>query len=163
MRRVLDVVRAILLSPEFVFAAGLALIVSLKSEIFISLASMVTSVDERINYLALISPAIVAVLIKQKDDLLFVSGHPMAGALQEWPQYHLILDRYWVTIMWCVLCSIITISIWILDGDLSHYIIFSLFFGSIIISLIASLTFFSATITLRRILSTMPKRHATNK
>lgn len=154
MKRTFDILRAILVSPEAVFIAAFALVVSLKPEFFISLASRINTTEDLIKYLALIPASITVILMTKRDDLLFPDQHPADFLLQKWSGYHLLLDRYWICIFWGVLCSIPTLSIWIFSGDLTEYITFSLFFGGILTPIVTLLTFFVATITLKRILST---------
>jgi hypothetical protein len=162
MKKILDVIGAIIISPEFVFVAGFALVVYLEPSVFISLAARVSTAKEQINYLSLVPPGIVLVLMKQKDDLLFPEQHPANNLLQEWPQYHLLLDRYWISVMWGILGSLYPLWVWIFQGDLTNYVTFSIFFCSIITSIITALTFFGATITLKRILSTSYERQKSN-
>lgn len=154
MKRTFDILRAVVISPEAVFIAVFALLVNLKPGIFISLASRINTADDLIKYLALIPASITVILMTKKDDLLFPDQHQAYYLLQKWPNYHLLLDRYWICIFWGILCSIPTLSIWIFDGDLTEYITFSLFFCGILTPIITLLTFFTATITLKRILST---------
>lgn len=157
MKRTLNVIRAIIISPEFVFVAGFALLAYLKPDLFISLASRVNTAKEPVSYLALVPPTIVVILMRQKDDLLFPTQPPISDLLQNWPGYHLLLERYWITVTWGILTSFPTLWIWLFKGDLTEYITFSIFFCSIITSIITALTFFSATIMLKRILSTAAK------
>ena len=158
MKRIFDIVRAVIISPECVFVAIFTFLVLVKPDIFISLASRVNTTDDLIKYLALVPPTIAVVLMRRKDDLLFPEQHPAYALLQDWPNYYLLLNRYWISVMWGILSSLITLWVWIFGGDLTEYITFSLFFCSIITSIITAFTFFSATITLKRILSTTAKK-----
>jgi hypothetical protein len=153
MKRVIDIVRTFVISPEFLFVAIISLLVYIKPTIFAKLASMVNTADEPIKFLALVPISITVYLMSKKDELLFPEQHSSYKILQSWPDYQMLLDRYWIAITWGIICSLPCLAIWIFSGDLTNYIIFSLFFCSIITSVITALTFFGATITLRRILS----------
>lgn len=154
MKRFLDILRAIVISPEMLFLAAFSLFAHLNQSYIISIASKTNTNEETIKYLALVPPSIIVFLYMRRDDLLFIDNHPKHNLIQEWPNFHMLLDRYWICILWGILGSVATVPIWIFNGDLSAINIFYLFFSGIITPIISLLTFFSATITIKRILST---------
>jgi hypothetical protein len=160
MKRVLDILKAVIISPEVGFIIFLFLLVYLRPDILRNLASQVNTNDETIKFWALVPVSVTIYFFTHRDDLLFPKEERLQEILNDWREYHLLLDRYWICIFWGGLGSLLTLAIWLFKGDLSIPSIFSIFFGGIITPTITFLTFVSATITLKRLLSTYSKKTA---
>lgn len=162
MKRFLDIIKALIISPEMGFVILFFSLAYLKPDVLLNLSSKVNTNDETIKFWALVPVSITIYFVTQRDDLLFPKEERLQEILNEWDGYHLLLDRYWICIFWGGLGSLLTLAIWLFKGDLSTSIIFSMFFGGIITPTITFLTFFSATITLKRLLSTSSKKTKEN-
>jgi hypothetical protein len=157
MKRFVNILGIFFISPEMAFVLILIIMIFLKPNFFIFLASRINTADDLIKCLALVPPTITWIIFSKKDDLLFPEKHPTDEFLQKWSDYHLLLDRYWICLVFGIISSIPTLYIWIFNNDLKNYITLAVFLGGIIVPLITFLTFFNATITLKRILSTIPE------
>ena len=151
MKRVINFLRIIIVSPEMAFIAVLCLSVYLYPVFFIWVASEVNAVEDVIKYLAFVPLALGGMIVRQKDELLFPT-HKSNNTLQEWPDYNsLLLDTYWGCLFFEAVSVVSTLGVWIFNADIKNYIVFSVFVGGIVVSIISYLTFFNSTITIKRI------------
>jgi hypothetical protein len=158
MKRVWEFLKMLILSPEalIVLAFGAALKVS--PQTFTKIGSMLSGNKEPIRFLAVVPFVMLGLIIKDKKDLLFPE-HAAENLLQQWPEYYLILDRYWASIIICAACGITEIIIWALNLPLTKPSVLASFIAAIVVSPVTYLLFHSATIKIRRILSTSNMKH----
>jgi len=152
MKRVWEFFKMLILSPEalIVLVFGAALKVS--PQTFTKIGSMLSGNKEPIRFLAFVPFVMLGLIMNGKKDLLFPE-HEAESLLQQWPEYYLILDRYWVSIIICAVCGITEIIIWALNLPLAKPSVLASFIAAIVVSPVTYLLFHNATIKIRRMLS----------
>jgi hypothetical protein len=119
---------------------------------FTWLGSRLSGQNDPIQFLSLIPVGLVGLIVHGRGDLLFPE-HPAGRVLQEWPHYHMILDRYWATVLFSGGATLVTVGMWALQIPLNDPTHLAVFLGAILVSLITYLCFLNATISVRRVLS----------
>jgi hypothetical protein len=152
MKRAWNLLLAIIISPEIVVALIFVVIYTHMPWLIIALGARVSSSGgEPIKLLAWVPVAMLSFVVYEREKLLFPDT-PNNKHLQQWPGYYHLLDRYWITIIMCGVCIILTVFIWALSLPLSEPLYLTIFLAAITISIVACLCFLSATIQVRRIL-----------
>lgn len=143
-------------SPEMVTALAFLAVLTFFPQLFDILGSKLTGDKDQIKFLALIPVGILGLIIHARNDLLFPS-HPFAHVLQEWPDYFMILDRYWFSVLICALCILISVGIWILNIPFNNSRALALFLCAITEPVVTYICFHAATIRVRRELARCKK------
>jgi hypothetical protein len=154
MRRVFYLFRVAIISPEFVSLAIIALLLYIQPSIFIWLSSKIDTTNEMVKWFSLLPAGITGILVSRNSELLSPGSQELSAILLKWPDYYKIEYRYWICLFFSILGAISCGSV-SLFGDLKNHIMLAIFLAGIIIASITFLTFLSATITLKRIISTM--------
>lgn len=158
MRRTLGIVGIIIISPEMLAILLLTILYFAVPQVFIWLAFRVSTTDEQLKFLALAPLALTGIIINKRNDLLFPE-HKESQLLQEWPDYHLIYDRYWVCLLFSATCTGVSLVIWLIGLSLKDPAYLVVFLTSLIIPIITFFTFINATISLKRLLFLYKQKH----
>ena len=158
MKRTLGIVGIIIISPEMLAILLLTVLYFSVPQVFIWLASRVSPADEQLKFLALAPLALTGIIISKRNDLLFPE-HKESQLLQEWPDYKMILDRYWVCVLFSATCTGVSLGIWLVGLNLKDPVYLAVFMTSLIIPVITFFTFINATISLKRLLSLYKQKH----
>jgi hypothetical protein len=154
MRRIPYILRIVIISPEFVALAVIALLALVQPSIFIWLSSRINSSNEMVKWLGLLPAGMTGVMITRNTELLSPNPQETSKVLLQWPEYYKIEYRFWICLFFGILGSVACGYV-MLFGDLKDHIMLALFLSGITVSSISFLTFLSATITLKRIVSTI--------
>ena len=152
MRRVLYILRIVVISPEFVALAVIALLLLVQPGIYIWFSSRINSGNEMIKWFGLLPAGMTGIMVTRNAELLSPYPQEAAKFLLQWPEYYKIEYRFWICLFFGIIGSIACGYV-LLFGDLKDYIMLAIFLGGITVSSISFLTFLSATITLKRIMS----------
>jgi len=153
MRRLLDCLVAVVLSPEMLVIVATVMIGCVFPGAVRAIGTRLSTFGESMKLLAAVPAALLALMIKDRDKLLFPSGRN-SDALQEWPGYRMMSDRFYIGIWFEIGCVVVAISIWALGGSLATPRILCLFFGSLGVAVTTYAHFLHATFSVRHILAT---------
>jgi hypothetical protein len=151
MKRLCDCIRAIFLSWECVVILIACAAYVWFPDFIKTIGVRLSTGNEGIKWLALIPVALFFPVLKDRQQLLFPDEHG-ADIYQEWPDYRMVSDRYFITVGWVLSCAIVSVAVWVLHAQLSDPLNFCLFFGAISVSLCAYAHLFIAAFTLKRML-----------
>ncbi|RLD03645.1 MAG: hypothetical protein DRI32_07075 [Chloroflexi bacterium] len=158
MKQIKDFLYTFIVSPEMIFISIFGLLLYLSPSFFIQVAAKLNVAEGIIKPLALIPLGLLSLIIKQKNEILF-PDHELNAVLQKWPNYYLITNRYWTCVLFEGISLMFTGCIWIgiqmYEIDFKNYVVFALFVGGLVVSIITYLTFLNSTITIKRILFTI--------
>ena len=111
MQRKLDLLRAVFVSPEFcVIVYGLYL----ATADIAAIRHLMSRIEgaEVIKYLALIPVAILALLVKDVQELLSPKDKTHADHLNSWPDYWRLKNRVIASLIWSFLFACMAIVAW---------------------------------------------------
>lgn len=136
MSRLLQIIRTIFVSAEF-----LIVIISLAVGLFFSeyltlIANYIEPINSFIEYLALLPPGMLAFFVIRRDSLLFIPDDK-GNALQKWPLYQQLTDTFWVGCGWLLLCTLVVVTIWGLNLLATPYGLLC-FVAAMVISVVSS-------------------------
>ncbi|MEW6487168.1 MAG: hypothetical protein AB1578_04535 [Thermodesulfobacteriota bacterium] len=151
MNRLKDILVATLVSLEALVLVGSVGVYILAPSCFVWLGARLTQ-NEPIKYLALVPVALLVVMVRSAGDLLFPSSVDFT-ILQKWPDYHMVKDRYLISLVITGACTLVVISIWALSLPLSQALNAFAFVTAIAVALVAYGCFAYATWTVKEILS----------
>lgn len=152
MKRFFYLIKIIIVSPEFVSLAIIALLVYVQPSIFMWFSSKINTTNEMVKWFSLLPAGMVSVMVSRNSELLSPVPQENSKVLLKWADYYKIEYRFWICLFFGILGTVFSGYV-SLFGDLKNYIMLAIFFAGIIISSITFVTFLSATITLKRILS----------
>jgi len=154
MKRILYILRIIIISPEFISVAIIYLLLVIRPTIFIWLSANIDKTSDMVKWIFLLPTVLTGLILKDRSELLSPGSEKISKIILNWPDYNKIEYRFWISLAFAILGS--ALCIWIsVFGDLKNYVMMATFLSGIIISSISYLTFLSATITLKRIISTI--------
>ena len=156
MKRITDILISIFISIEFLVGCLFILAYQTYPNFFDLFGTRLTQNSDSIKYLAFIPAGLLALMIKGKKDLLFPSNISNE-ILQEWPDFYMIEYRYYLTLIFILVCSFICGGIWAFNFKLSSGLYFVTFIAAVTISVITYAHYHYATIKIRRILSKYKK------
>lgn len=156
MKRITDILISIFISVEFLVGFLFFLAYQTCPNYFDLLGTRLTQNSDFIKYLTFIPVGLLAIIMKDKKDLLF-PDHVSNEILQEWPDFHMIEDRYYLTLFFILVCFLSCGGIWALNFKLSSGLYFAIFIAAVTISVITFVHYHYATIKIRRILSKYKK------
>ena len=154
MNRVLYILKIVIISPEFASLAIIALLAFIQPNFFIWLSSRINTTNEMVKWFGLLPAGMTGVMVTRNTELLSPGPQETAKTLLQWSEYYKIEYRFWICLFFGTIGSIACGYV-MLFGDLKAYIMLTIFLGGIVISSISFLTFLSATITLKRIISVL--------
>ena len=158
MKRILSIIGIIIFSPEMFAILILIALYFIVPQIFVWIASRVSTADEQLKFLALAPLTLTIFIISKRSDLLFPE-HKENQILQEWPNYHMLLDRFWVCMLFSATSAGVSLAIWLIGLSLKNPTYLLAFMISLMVPLITLFTFINATISLRRFLSLYKQKH----
>lgn len=148
MKRAKEFMIALLVSPEILVVVIFLLIYEFIPKLFIFIGAVIRE-NEPVKFLALTPVSMLGLMIHGRKELLFPE-HEKTEFLLAWEGYYLILDRYWISIVFCGVCVIASVAVWSAGAALGEPDIAAIFLCAIIVSLVTYITFHNATIRLRR-------------
>ena len=152
MERVLDNLRATIISPEF-------LIISIVLGVYFLYPQLMGAVGEKIKlenelwkYLFSLPFIFTAISIRQSSKIRAPLENSSNKVLYEWEFYNRIIDRVYIGIIYSILSSICVVSVLIFQGEINNKIVGSIFIAGTCVSGIVALTMFFAPQKLRELL-----------
>ena len=150
MKRIIDVLRAIFISPEFLILFIIVILQAYKADWFILIGKQFHSNNEIWKFLPTLPMLFTGLVFKFGKNIRI----PLENnkQLYEWDEYHRITDRVFIGIYISILSSIGAISVWLLIDIISNLYIGIIFISSIGISGFSALTMYLASISIREVL-----------
>ncbi len=152
LRRALDALRAIVISPEFA-GCGLCYLIWLVTPItFDGIGSRIKA-DEKLWQLVLALPLLVLpwALVEAKAVLFPVEPSSARRSLHLWPDYWRLKLRVVLALLWILAAAVLSVAVWLFKGDLSDSVAGVLSIGAIVICLIAAGSLWWAAINTKEI------------
>lgn len=151
MKRILDIIRAFCVSPE----VACILLLAIGGCVFYDwLADFLPHLflnQDAFKWVAIVPVAPLALTINERQKLLSPDSRLSSWYL-EWPEYHMIKDRYFITLVWEIASICVTVSIWLFGLKITDPLVFILFLGGIIVSIVSYCLLLNATIKLKQLL-----------
>ena len=152
MRRLLWLLLALLLSPEFLVAVLLFGFYFFFSSILSELGHHLVSDKEVWKYLPALPTALAAYAFSMSFKIRSPSKGELNKLLYEWPLYQLLIDRVYVGIFYAIACFALSLLLWISGGSQDNAIVALLFLEAVAVSGISALTMHEAAQRLPEIL-----------
>lgn len=150
MDRTKDFLVALFLGPEVATVLVIVIIRYAFASTIDAIGEAIVVRDAPIQYLAGVPAIVLGYVVAERKQLLF----PESAAneiLQEWPDYHSIVTRYYLTFGWALLATAIGVGCWAF-GELSDVNCLIALLGAVLLSLATFVPFFHATYKLKRLL-----------
>ena len=152
MRRLIDIKRMILISPELCVILLVVLLNIYAEKPINTLGSLFKTNDEIWKFLPSLPLLFSGIAFKTSSKVRAPLDTGSNKALYEWPLYHMVTDRILLSKIYCLVCGAGAISIWLFCKQLPEYIIASIFLLSTIISGVTALLMHDAAQKIREIL-----------
>ncbi len=150
MKRIIDILRALFISPEFIILLVIYALLEFKPDWF-SLIGTQFKVNDEIRKFAPTLPIIFTGLVFKHGKSIRVPLEKNKK-LYEWNDYYRITDRVFLGIFITLLCSMGAISIWFLTNSISTLYLGVIFIATVSISGFSAFTMYLASISIREIL-----------
>lgn len=150
MRRIIDILRATFISPEFAILLIIIAVMQYKPEWFTLVGKQFQTNNEIWRFLPTLPLLFTNLVFKYGKNIRV----PLEKnrRLYEWDNYHRITDRVFIGIFISVLCSIGAISIWFLTEKTSAINLGAIFIATVSISGFSAFTMYLASISIREVL-----------
>lgn len=152
MRRIADLLRAFIVSFEMVWLL-LMILVDLNFRSYFTLIGEQFRFNTEIwKFLPTLSLLFTGLAFKLAGKVRAPLPSPYNKRLYEWPQYHRLKDRVYISLFLCVMSCIGALAIWMFADKMATHMIATIFLSGGGISGIAVLTVYLASHKLREIL-----------
>ena len=152
MKRVIDIKRMIVISPELCVIL-LVILVNIYAEKHINtLGSLFKTNDEIWKFLPSLPILFSGITFKTSKKVRVPLDTGSNKALYEWPLYHMITDRILLSKAYCIICGTGAISIWLFCKQLPEYMIASIFLLSTLISGVTAFFMHDASQKIREVI-----------
>lgn len=150
MKRIIDILRVILISPEFLILLIVLVLQIYKADWLILIGKQFQSNNEIWKFLPTLPMLFTSLVFKFGKNIRI----PLENnkQLYQWDEYYRITDRVHIGIYISILSSIGAISVWLLIDIISNLYIGIIFISSIGISGFSALTMYLASISIREVL-----------
>lgn len=150
MKRIIDILRVIFISPEFLILLIVFVLQIYKADWFILIGKQFQSNNEIWKFLPTLPMLFTSLVFKFGKNIRI----PLENnkQLYQWNEYYRITDRVHIGIYISILSSIGAISVWLLIDIISNLYIGIIFISSIGISGFSALTMHLASISIREVL-----------
>lgn len=150
MKRIIDILRVIFISPEFLILLIVFVLQIYKADWFILIGKQFQSNNEIWKFLPTLPMLFTSLVFKFGKNICI----PLENnkQLYQWDEYYRITDRVHIGIYISILSSIGAISVWLLIDIISNLYIGIIFISSIGISGFSALTMYLASISIREVL-----------
>ncbi|WP_143484182.1 hypothetical protein [Acidithiobacillus marinus] len=150
MSRIIDILRAIFISPEFAILLIIYAVMQYKPEWLTLVGTQFQTNNEIWKFLPTLPLLFTSLVFKYGKSIRV----PLEKnkRLYEWNDYHRITDRVFVGIFISVFCSIGAISIWFLTENTSAINLGAIFIATVGISGFSAFTMYLASISIREVL-----------
>ena len=150
MKRLIDIFRAIFISPEFAMLLIIYAVMQYKPEWLALVGTQFQTNNEIWKFLPTLPVLFTSLVFKYGKHIRV----PLEKnkRLYEWDDYHRITDRVFIGIFISVLCSIGAISIWFLTENTSVINLGAIFIASVGLSGFTAFTMYLASISIREVL-----------
>jgi len=150
VKRIIDILRVILISPEFLILLIVLVLQIYKADWLILIGKQFQSNNEIWKFLPTLPMLFTSLVFKFGKNIRI----PLENnkQLYQWDEYYRITDRVHIGIYISILSSIGAISVWLLIDIISNLYIGIIFISSIGISGFSALTMYLASISIREVL-----------
>jgi len=150
VKRIIDILRVIFISPEFLILLIVFVLQIYKADWFILIGKQFQSNNEIWKFLPTLPMLFTSLVFKFGKNICI----PLENnkQLYQWDEYYRITDRVHIGIYISILSSIGAISVWLLIDIISNLYIGIIFISSIGISGFSALTMYLASISIREVL-----------
>lgn len=151
MKRLLDFLRALFISPEFLFILISVALYKFNFQLFSKIGSRIQEENKIWEYLPFLPFLFTSAVIK----ISYTIRSPLEKnnkILYKWPLYTYLKNRVYVSIFICILCCLSGFYIWFFEDIKDLALVGVIFFDSIFISGITALTNLLASQKLKEIL-----------
>ena len=156
MRELLDLVRRVIISPEFLVMILAILFLVSEPRWLDGITEVLSGAPEGVKYLSLITVA-VAIWCLQQSKAILVPSEDSKGILQQWPKFQSLKKRVFIGLFFQAVFCALGIGAWIASPSLSNGSAVIVMGMSIVGALFGAATFYLAGIMAAEI----TKRHAT--
>jgi len=151
MKRIKDIAIAVCISPEVVIVLLCLFIYHRYPEFYQWIGARVSAREDVVKYFCFIPVGLLALSLRIAFPLLFPGDKEMK-LLQVWPKYHMLKDRYVISLLFIAVCSTASIAVWALNLPVADARFIAIIIGSILISGITYVSLFFAQIRVKEIL-----------
>lgn len=151
MKRIKDIAIAVCISPEVVIILFCLFLYHHYPELYQWIGARVSARADVIKYFCFIPVGLLVLSLKIAFPLLFPGDKEMK-ILQAWPKYHMLKDRYVISLLFIAGCSVASIAVWALNLPVPDARFIAVIIGSILISCITYALLFFAQIRVKEIL-----------
>jgi len=151
MKRILEVFRIVIISPELVLLLAVICAASNWPMPFECLGKKFVSKEKLWEYIPIIPMALFVYTVGLCRQLQY----PVAGAnrdLNDWDQYWALKYRIIAAMLWSFLSATFALAIWFFSSEIPLPVIGCIFIASLVLSLVVSFTCILAFFALREIL-----------
>lgn len=152
MKRALDILRMLFVSPEFLVITIVGFMYFYAKDFLTTLGTLFKSNDEIWKFLPTLPILFSGIAFNISNKVRAPFEGMNNKKLYKWPEYHRIIDRVTLSKIYCLLCGAGAISIWIFCKQLPAIIISSIFLISTLVSGVVAFFMFEASQRLREIL-----------
>jgi hypothetical protein len=151
MKKILDLLRALFISPEFLIFSFSIVLYKYNFQVFSRIGTRIQEETKIWEYLPvlpyLFTYAVINISSKIRSPI-----EKNKKVLYKWPLYNLLKNRVYISIFICILCCFCSIYIWFFENIKNPSLVGLIFLDSILISGITALTNLFALQKLKEIL-----------
>jgi len=151
MKRLLDIIRFSIISPEFVVLLLIIVLNYYFPNIFEFVGSKLKSNDEIWKYIPTLPLLFCGLTFKFSSKLTTPLENSSNKPLYEWGAFHKINDRVVASYLICILSCIAAFAIWLLVNELESNILGCILLGAITISGLTAFQVFLAAQKIRQV------------
>lgn len=152
MRRILEILRIILVSYEMIALSIIILLSYYWPSWFESLGHQIRNNSDILKYIPTIPLAFFAAAVQMSNKILKPKSDGSNKILYEWSDYWKLKFRALLSIFTCLICGVISISIWVFSKKISAFLLGLLLLTCIVIAAIVCLCQLLAVYKVREIL-----------
>lgn len=149
MKKCIDFLRVLIISPEFCVIAFVITGIIIKPEFLLTILAKTNLTSEIIKYFALVPVGLIVLILREVKFVLYPKEDKV-NLLQKWPKYYLLKNRFYVSVLYGAVFVLLGLSTWVFTFN-DKTIMVSLLFGSAIGSAIDYWTVYHAHIIVKEI------------
>jgi len=151
-RKILDIVRLFLISPEFFVLVLFWDLFSLYPKPMILLGSEIVREGSMVQYIALLPVALLTMAYSLSKDALRPLDGDKNRLLYEWPEYWRLKFRALAALFFCLVASAGSIGLWVFKMLLAPSLLGVGFAAAVVLALVSTTSLYLGYLRLREIL-----------